>query len=130
MLTDAEPNAAPPRPCPVGVRWDRQTLQLRDEEVFGSGKAELCARFLHRVFSIQEVQHVRIDRPRSTAEIRYAPGKLGMAELLQRLADAIRGTAVTHDGAAAGEPDPPGPVEAAVHDPSPSRPADHVGGDS
>ena len=46
---------------PVGVRWDRQTLQVRDEEVFGSGKAELCARFLHRVFAIQEVQQ-RPDR--------------------------------------------------------------------
>ena len=43
----------------------------------------------------------QIDRPRSTAQIRYAAGKLGMADLLQRLADAIRGTAGARGRAAA-----------------------------
>ena len=47
------------------------------------------------------MKRVRIDRPRATAEIGYEPGTLAIAELLQRLADAIRGTAAADAGAAA-----------------------------
>ncbi len=77
----------------VGVSWAARTLELHDAELFGSASAELCRRFLHRVFSVEEVRSVQIDRPRGTATIEYDRGKLGVAELLQRLAQAIRGGA-------------------------------------
>jgi cation transport ATPase len=101
MVIDTKPRTLePPRPG-VGVRWGTDTLELRDAEVFGSGSADLCARFLHSVFSVEEVRSVQIDRPRATAVIQYEHGKLRIADLLQRLALAIRGSA---SASAAGKP--------------------------
>jgi Cu2+-exporting ATPase len=91
MVIDSQQQARPAASSAVGVTWGRETLQLRDEDVFGKGNAELCSRFLRRVFSVDEVRSVQIDRPRSTAVIRYERGAQSLAELLQRLAAAIRG---------------------------------------
>ena len=92
MVIDAKPHEKAPQPSRVGVSWGPQTLQLRDEEVFGTTGAELCGRFLLRVFSVEEVRSVQIDRPRSTAVIHYERGKLGAVDVMQRLAGALRGT--------------------------------------
>ena len=100
MVIDAKPHEKAAQPSRVGVSWGPQTLQLHDEEVFGTAGAELCGRFLLRVFSVEEVRSVQIDRPRSTAVIRYERGKLGTVDLMQRLAAALRGT----HGAAPGPP--------------------------
>ena len=86
MVIDAKPHEKATQPSRVGVSWGSQTLQLRDEEVFGTTGAELCGRFLLRVFSVEEVRSVQIDRPQSTAVIRYERGKLGAVDLMQRLA--------------------------------------------
>ena len=91
MVTDSRLEAGATPPSPVAVSWGPQTLQLRDEEVFGTTGANLCSRFLLRVFSVEEVRSVHIDRPRSTALIRYDRGKLGTVDLMQRLAAALRG---------------------------------------
>ena len=92
MVIDAKAHEKATQPSRVGVSWGSQTLELRDEEVFGTTGAELCGRFLLRVFSVEEVRSVQIDRPRSTAVIRYERGKLGAVDLMQRLAAALRGT--------------------------------------
>ncbi len=92
MVTAAKPNVETTPPTGVAVSWGPQTLQLRDEEVFGTTGAALCSRFLLRVFSVQEVRSVQIDRPRSTAVIRFEQGKAATVDLMQRLAAALRGT--------------------------------------
>ncbi len=92
MVIDAKPKENATQPSRVAVSWGPETLQLCDEQVFGATGAELCGRFLLRVFSVEEVRSVQIDRLRSTAVIRYERGKLGVADLMQRLAAALRGT--------------------------------------
>ena len=92
MVIDAKAQEKATQSSRVGVSWGPQTLQLRDEEVFGATGAELCGRFLLRVFSVEEVRSVQIDRPQSTAVIRYEPGKQSCVDLMQRLAAALRGT--------------------------------------
>lgn len=88
------------RPSPrVGVAVNRNELKLHDPEVFGTGGEELCGRFLRRVFSVEQVQSVAIDRPSSLATIRYDRAGHAVADLLQRMAAAIRGA-----GAEAGSP--------------------------
>ncbi|MGO9601578.1 MAG: hypothetical protein ACLP7Q_26670 [Isosphaeraceae bacterium] len=97
MVTDARPEAAAtasptsPRSPRVQLSWGPETIALQDEETFGTAGAELSGLFLRRVFSVQEVRSVHIDRAGAKAEIRYARGKLGVADLLQRLAAAMRG---------------------------------------
>ncbi len=92
MVVDTQRSESPTSSSRVGLRWGPKTLEVRDQEVFGTGDADLCRRFLHRVFSVDEVKSVQIDRRRSSAVIRYERGRGGLAELLQRLATAIRGT--------------------------------------
>jgi len=75
----------------VGVSWSDGVIRLRDEDLFGKQLGDLCAVFLRRIFALDEVKWVEIDRDRSTAEIRYGPGPWGLTDLLQRLAAAIRG---------------------------------------
>ena len=90
MVVDTQQIESPTSSSRVGLRWGPETLEVRDQEVFGTGDADLCRRFLHRVFSVDEVKSVQIDRRRSSAVIRYERGRGGLAELLQRLATAIR----------------------------------------
>jgi cation transport ATPase len=97
MVTDARPEAAATanrtgsRSPRVKLSWGPETISLQDEETFGTAGAELSSLFLRRVFSVEEVRSVHIDRAGAKAEIRYARGKLGLADLLQRLAGAMRG---------------------------------------
>jgi cation transport ATPase len=91
MLLDAPLQRTPPSPR-VQVRWGPRTLEIRDEEIFGGGASGLCVRFLHRVFSVDEVKSVYVDRARSSALVRYRRGNQGTADLLQRMSAAIRGS--------------------------------------
>ena len=75
----------------VGVSWSDGLIRLRDEDLFGNRLGDLCVVFLRRIFALDEIKWVEIDRDRSTAEIRYDPGPLGLTDLLHRLATAIRG---------------------------------------
>jgi cation transport ATPase len=100
MTIDTQARSASPPSSRVGVSWSPRTLQLHDDEVFGPGGTELCGRFLRRVFTVPEVQSVEIDRPRSTAQIRYERGRTGMADLLHRLAKALRSSS---EGSSAAE---------------------------
>ena len=92
MVTAAKPNVETTPPTGVAVSWGPQTLQLRDEEVFGTTGAALCSRFLLRRFLGPGSASVQIDRPRSTAVIRFEQGKAATVDLMQRLAAALRGT--------------------------------------
>ena len=85
---DRRPNS--PRSPRVQLSWGPETIALHDEETFGTAGGELSGLFLRRVFSVQEVRSVHIDRAGGKAEIRYVRGKLGVADLLQRLAAAMR----------------------------------------
>jgi Cu2+-exporting ATPase len=97
MVTDAQPEASATasrtgsRAPRVELSWGPEIIALRDEETFGTAGAELSSLFLRRVFSVEEVRSVHIDRAGGKAEIHYARGKLGLADLLQRLAVAMRG---------------------------------------
>src|SRR4051794_12112749 len=82
----------------VGVEVSRHGLKLHDPEVFGPGGEELCGRFLRRVFSVEPVRSVSIDRDRSMATVTYDRGGHTMADLLQRMAAAIRGSGTASDG--------------------------------
>jgi cation transport ATPase len=77
----------------VGVSWSQGVVRLRDQDLFGKRLDDLCITFLHRVFALEEVKCVEIDRNQTTAEIRHDPGRFGLTDLLQRLAAAIRGQA-------------------------------------
>ena len=74
MVIDTQQSESPTATSRVGLRWGPETLEVRDQEVFGTGDADLCRRFLHRVFSVDEVKSVQIDRRRSSAVIRYERG--------------------------------------------------------
>ena len=86
MVIDTQAPGASSVSARASVSWNSQAITLRDDEVFGSAGAELCGRFLHRVFTVPEVQSVTIDRPHGTALVRYERNGLSMAELLQKLA--------------------------------------------
>jgi len=75
----------------VGVSWSDGVIRLRDEDLFGRRLGDLCVVFLRRIFALDEVKWVEIDRDRSTAEIHYDPGLSGLIDLLERLAAAVRG---------------------------------------
>ena len=79
----------------------RHELKLHDPEVFGPGAEELCGRFLRRIFSVEQVQSVAIDRARSTATVSYDRDGHTVAELLS-MAAAIRGSGP--GGAEGGQP--------------------------
>lgn len=96
MVTDARPEVAATasrasaRSPRVQLSWGPETITLHDEATFGTAGAELSGLFLRRVFSVQEVRSVHIDRAVGKAEIRHVRGKLRVADLLQRLAAAMR----------------------------------------
>jgi len=75
----------------IEVSWSDGAIRLRDEDLFGKRRGDLCVVFLRRIFALDEIKWVEIDRDRSTAEIRYDPGRSGLTDLLQRLAAALRG---------------------------------------
>ena len=75
----------------VGVSWSDGVVRLRDEDLFGKRLGDLCVVFLRRVFALDEVAWVEIDRERSTAAIGYDSGLSGLTDLLERLAAALRG---------------------------------------
>src|SRR5262249_20628005 len=65
---------------------------VRDEQVLGPGREGHCERFLGRVFRVEGVRSVAIDRSRATAAIRHeaGAGPHALAGFLGRLAAALR----------------------------------------
>ncbi len=84
----SKPSATPPAPR---VTWADGVVVLRDDSLFGSGGESLTARFLSRVFRVEGVISVAIDRARGTASICHENLAGGRAGLLSRLAEAVRG---------------------------------------
>jgi|GEM_PF-463083 len=83
------------------INWSGRTLTLRAEDLFGLQADGLLKRFLQRVFRVEEVEKVEIDRQTATAKARCRPGRGDSADLLERLARAVRGEG---EGAEAGSP--------------------------
>ncbi len=74
----------------VGVSWSDGSVSLRDPELFAQSVAERCVPFLRRVFALDEVAHVELDRNNQSATIRYESAKQGLPDFLARLAAALR----------------------------------------
>jgi len=72
------------------VAWSGRTLTLRAEDLFGLQADGLLKRFLQRVFRVEEVEKVEINRQTATAKARCRPGRGDPTQLLERLALAIR----------------------------------------
>ena len=75
----------------VGVSWSDGAIRLRDKGHFGERPGELCNTFLRRVFALDEVKSVELDRNQSAAKIHYEPSHIELSDILQRLAAAIHG---------------------------------------
>jgi cation transport ATPase len=84
----------------VGVSWAEGELRLRDEDLFGERLGDPCLYFLRYVFTLSEVAWVEVDRNLSTVTIHYDARCFGLAEFLQRLATALRGSLPAHADAA------------------------------
>src|SRR5262245_28644360 len=80
----------------VGVSWADGLIQLRDEDLFGKRRGNQCAVFLRRVFALDEVKWVEIDRDQSIARIHYDSHRSGLVDVLHRLATAVRGQLPAH----------------------------------
>ena len=70
------------------------SILIRDDVTFGLGGRDHCARLMARAFAIAEVRSVTVDRVHRTASIRHDAESSKVGELLERLADAIRGVAL------------------------------------
>ena len=75
------------------MTWSDGVVSLRDERVFGPGEERLLERFLARVFRVEEVVSVSVDRQRCTATIHHGAAVGGRAGLLQKLVAVVRGDA-------------------------------------
>lgn len=73
------------------VTWTAGTVCLRDRALFADPGATACRTFLQRIFQVEEVRTVEIDRFRTTARIGYDSGAVAIDEILDRLATALRG---------------------------------------
>jgi cation transport ATPase len=80
----------------VRVSWVEGLVRLRDEDLFGEILGDRCFQFLRYVFTLNEIVWVELDRNLSTASIHYDTRCFGLAEFLQRLATALRGSIPAH----------------------------------
>ena len=78
------------RPTKVDITLSRDSIAIRHEATFGPIGEEPCARFLSRVFGIAEVRSIAVDRKRGVATIRHQAHGSGLADLLERMARALR----------------------------------------
>ena len=74
----------------VGISWTDGVVRLRDEDLVKERTGNLCVLFLRRVFALDEVKWVEIDRDRFSVNIRHGTGRSKLASFLGRLATAIR----------------------------------------
>ena len=84
----------------VELSWAEGVLRLRDDDLFGECLGDRCLSFLRHVFTLSEVDQVEVDRNLATASIHFDGSRFGLAEFLQRLATALRGSLPTHADAA------------------------------
>ena len=57
-----------------GLVWSGQTLTIQDDALFGPSASGLLERFLKRVFHVEEVREVEIDRTSATVWVRCRRG--------------------------------------------------------
>ncbi len=82
---------SPAEPSETGVSWSNGLIVLRDGRLFGPGLESLVERFLGRVFRVEGVTSVTVDRGHRTATIRHEAVAGGTAGLLRRLVAIMRG---------------------------------------
>ncbi|MDR3620101.1 MAG: hypothetical protein P4L85_12180 [Paludisphaera borealis] len=93
MVVDAAQSASANPSSPIDVVWSDRTLTLRDEDLFGMRASALSEQFLRRVFHVEDVRSVEVDRSQATALVHYKRGRSGAVDMLQRVATAIRSAA-------------------------------------
>ena len=93
-MTDAGSRPSVP-PTPDPITWSADVVVIRDEQIFGPGRESQCERFLGRVFRVDGVRSVALDRSRATAAIRHQGGPGDVRGFLVRLAAALRDQAPT-----------------------------------
>ena len=71
------------------LSWAVGVIRFRDPRLFDARGSDAIRRFLGRVFRLDEVRWVEIDRASATASIGYAPEALAVDEALARLSGAI-----------------------------------------
>ena len=129
MVNDAKPQEKATHPSRVGVSWGpADTPAPRRGGLWCDGGRPLRPLSAPRFLGRRKCRSVQIDRPQSTAVIRYERGKLGVADLMQRLAAALRGTPEAAARSSGRQPLAARSGEIETDDPSPPRPPVHLGG--
>ena len=90
MIINPDPKTLEAKPAAPRVTWTDGVVELSDALVFGTGGEEFVDSFLSRLFQVDEVLSVTIDRQRSTASIRHDAHKTALPEFLGRVAAALR----------------------------------------
>ena len=72
------------------ITWSAGAICLHDHALFADPSASDCRLFLRRVFLVDQVRAVSIDRSRGVARIEYEPEALRPDAMLERVAAALR----------------------------------------
>jgi uncharacterized membrane protein YbaN (DUF454 family) len=75
---------------PPAVTCSDGTVRVWDPRIFGHDAPDACQRFLQRVFSVEEIQSITVDRADSTAWLRYAAGEQSAVTILSKLACSLQ----------------------------------------
>ena len=89
-MTNADPKKFGAKPDTPRVTWSDGVVEVFDAHMFGIGGEEYADLFLGRLFQLEEVISVAIDRQRSTASIRHEAHKAALPEFITRLAASLR----------------------------------------
>ncbi len=77
------------------ITWDAGVVRIVDVSTFGKGNDAAAARFLDRVFQIDSVAAVELNRERGAIEIKLASSKTSPSDFLGALALAARQNGAT-----------------------------------
>ena len=86
----ASRTATPSLSSRVRVSSSAGVIRVRDPDLFSKPLGDFCVVFLRRLFALDEVAWVDIDRDRFSAHIGYDAGRYGLPEFLKRLTTALR----------------------------------------
>ena len=89
MTTSSEVRRAGPLPK-VSASGSGEVVRLFDEELFGERIAELGVELLRRIFALEDIASVQVDRAKTTAWVYRAGDRSALPKFLEPLAVTIR----------------------------------------
>jgi cation transport ATPase len=92
-VTTASPRKQPGPAPKVSASRSGDVVCLFDEDLLGERLADLGVEFLRRIFALEDVASVQVDRAKTTAWVHRAGDRSSLPKFLERLAVAIRGSA-------------------------------------